>query len=255
MEPVKKLLVMCAGLECDAMISAIKRTLPTRIIIIHLKKHAHESIGKQVDDAIKKVRDESSKIARTLGIDEKQYIEDLAIASIDSIPETFATVYNILRKFQKDGWDIIVDITSGPRVVAIPLYIASSLLGIEVTYTVPLKKYIGKLREDEDLGLAYWIILDPLPLNLTKANYAVLDALLKMGGKASLTEIVRKLQGKNKGEKVEKKELMATLRDIRTLMAYGYIRECVSSKTSRKEYELTPQGKKMACLAAIIRGE
>jgi hypothetical protein len=254
-----KTLIVAQGLEIERILAAIYKHSPNKVIILRSEKDVSNRLTEIIERMIQRLKHQIF----SKGVDFPIYPGlteiDAETHRIDffDLAEAFADINAIIQEEKKRGNEVVLDISSGNKIVAIAMFLAGQVNSLIITYCVASAysaEIIGSMLPKEK-PVTYQQIasssdkslkIPPLPLRLKQVNLDLLNVLEAMGGKAnSVTDLIK--HWKNK-EVPSKAELVSTTRELQICAGYNYV--IIRRRPGKREVaiELTEEGRSILSL-------
>lgn len=247
-----KVLVVCQGLERDRILAAISVHAPSKVIVLRSHKDVTPMLHDEVEMHIKALKKEifPEKNPRPFPFVYEVDAENYRVDFFD-LTKALTEICAIIKKERDRGNEVEVDVSSGNKIVAIALFLASQIFRIPATYCTAGKYASMKMRRQREtlpMQIAFStkekVDLPLLPLTLEDVHFDILKVLSREGIVPSVTELIELL-----GREPNKSEIVSTSRKLEDLGNYGYIAKRRIGRSTR--VRITHTGKKVASLADL----
>jgi hypothetical protein len=238
----EKVLIVAQGLERERILAAVSYHSPTKLIILRNTedvKVVHEKIesvlGRIKADLSTKSSDGIPLFPLLKDIDDKK-----EKCNFFDLPECLTNVDLLIKREREQGAIVVIDVSSGTKIVAIALYIAAALNNVLVTYFIA-----GKYAEAEGLAEQYAYSVRghrrvlTLPLLLKPIHFDILKKLDSLGGYAESATAL--------SDTKDKKRSISIARLLRTLETMGYVTRL------GKGYKISIEGKEILKLRIMAK--
>ena len=235
------------GLEKDRIIYLLQKFPPYRVYFLNYKsenkeesKYAHivEPVQKEIDSLIP--------------LAEKKYLT----VSYEDFEDLFLKTIDVMAKEKQQGNEVIINISTGPRIAAFALWIAASILNCKAFYIRPAE-YLPEGGKLISRGVLKVIDLFHFPITLPSESEASLLIFLTEHKKTmtgSLRNFVKNIGIENLGKNIKSinSGVVKMSHSIRELKRKNYIKVRNISR-KRQVVELTELGNLMAKTYKILK--
>ena len=243
---VKKTLIVAQGLERERILAAVSLHSPTRLVILR-NTHDLESVKKDVETTLDQVKKdlETTTEGRLPLFPLLAKIEMTAHScNFFDLCESLEKTSTVIQSELESGAHVVIDISSGVKIVSTAMYLAAVLNGVRASYVIAGKygsqEGVSEMPSDLSVLPAQYAfsvkgsrILPILPLIFKALPYRRLHriAALQNGYAKSVGEI---------SDSKDKKDIMQTTRDLRSLMSEGLV------EAYGKGYRVSSDGNEVA---------
>ena len=236
----EKVLIVAQGVERERILAAVSFHSPTKVIVLRNTNDV-EAIQDMVENELKQLKVDLNTKSED-GIPLFPLLKDLKDknekCNFFDLCECITKVDSLIKKEKDLGATVVVDISSGPKVVTTALYIAAALNNTAVTYFIAGKYATVKgLPEQYDYSIKHHQRVPTLPLIIKSIPFNVLEKLASTGGYA---ESAAALAGTK-----DKKKSISIARHLRTLESMGYVIR------SGRGYQISAVGKEILKLETL----
>ena len=263
-------LIVAQGLELERILAAISKHGPRKVIILRNKKDVSDKLASIIEKLIKILKDQA--FSRQYGIRLYPTLEEIDSDNykVDffNLPEVIASIHKIVQEETKKGNEVVIDISSGNKIIAIAMFLVAMHNQLQVTYCVASKyaaeefdSLFGKPQPVEFQQIAWSSSqlqsLPSLPIEFRKIPFDILECLMAAGdrGVRSESELVLLKKKVKKPTlapaRVPKKDIISISRKISELMAYGYVKKDIRPGRRERPIVLTEDGKQILDLKVL----
>jgi len=254
----EKTLIIAQGLERERILAATCYHSPTKLIILR-NTNDIEALREPIENTLKLVKSDLATKSKDniplFPLLKKIYLEESC--NFFDLAECIAKVDFLIETEAKRGAKVVVDVSSGLKIIGIGMYLAAILNRVPVTYFVAgkyasmshiahaAKKYADSAVEStlEPEQYAYSVkscqVIPTFPLVLQDVPVGILKRLDSVGG--YVETITRLLSSKDKAQ------IVKASRHLRSLEFLGYIGRI------GKGYQITNEGKNFLKLEEVVR--
>jgi len=244
-------LIVAQGLEYERILAAVNIHSPNKVIMLRSKKDVTPELSQQIEKHISRVKEYI--FSERNGLRLFPFIREVDADShhIDffDIPSAMAEIVSIIKNEIAQKNQVSVDISSGNKVVAIALFLASQLLDIPITYCTAGKYASMNNTYDSLKQIAFSVQkslnLQKLPLSLMPVSWDILKRLSQVDEIGSMSELLLLM----KREK-NKSNLITISRQLELLSNLGYISQAFKGRGKR--VRITDSGKSVINLMRVI---
>jgi len=249
-----RVLIVAQDLRIRRILVSIYHHSPSKLIVLR-----NEQDPRLLKRAITKA---TNKLKATIGLESNgkpksfpflKGIEEKRLDFFD-LPKAISKICGTIDDEHKYGREVVVDVSSGNKSIAIAMYLASIVKGIEPTYSIDgiygdpdCSELLLKQVEEEEKEHTYsWAIervqrFPRLPITFEPIRYDMLETLLKKEMEVnSMTEWVGS---------ASKSAIMKGIRAAKQLRKLGYVTE----KTDGRGYRMSETGKSIVFLRHCFR--
>jgi hypothetical protein len=239
--------IISVGLEKDRIIYLLQKFPPYRVYFLNYKSENKEESGyARIVEPVQKEIDSLIPLA------EKKYIT----VSYEDFDDLFLKIFEIMVKEKQQGNEVIVNISTGPRIAALAAWVAASIIDSKAFYIRPAE-YLPEGGKLISRGVLKVIDLFHFPITLPTESEAVLLTFL-LDHKGSMTGSLRSFVNKTGLESLGKNiksinsGIVKMSHSLRELKRKNYVKiRSVSRK--RQVIELTDLGRLMANTYKILK--
>ena len=239
--------IISVGLEKDRIVYLLQKFPPYRVYFLNYKSENKEESGyASIVEPVQKEIDSLIPLA------EKKYIT----VSYEEFEDLFLKIFEIMVKEKQQGNEVIVNISTGPRIAAIAAWIAASIINSKAFYIRPAE-YLPEGGKLISRGVLKVIDLFHFPITLPSESEAILlEFLMNHKGvmTGSLGNFVKKVGLESLGKNIKSMNsgVVKMSHSLRELKRKNYVRiKNVSRK--RQVIELTNLGQMMARTYKILK--
>jgi hypothetical protein len=239
--------IISTGLEKDRIIFLLQKFPPYRVYFLNYKSQGKEDSGyARIVEPVQKEIDSLIPLA------EKKYVT----VSYEEFEELFLKIFEIMANEKQQGNDVIVNLSTGPRIAAFASWVAASIINSKAFYIRPAE-YLPEGGKLISRGVIKVIDMFHFPITLpTESEAAMLEFLFNHKGSmtGSLRNFVSKtgLESLGKNIKSMNSGIVKMSYSLRELKRKNYISvKNVSRK--RQVIELTELGQLMAKTHKIMK--
>jgi hypothetical protein len=214
----KKTLIVAQGLERERILAAVSYHSPTKLIILRNTEDV-KMVQNQIEHVLSQIKADLNTKSQD-GIPLFPLLKEIddtnERCNFFDLFECIAKIDLLIKREREQGATVVIDVSSGNKIVAIALYIAAALNNVPVTYFIA-----GKYAEAEGLAEQYAYSVKghrnvfTLPLSIKPIHFDILKKINSVGG---YTESAAALSINR-----NKKESISIARCLRTLEAMGYV--------------------------------
>ncbi|MEM5872584.1 MAG: DUF6293 family protein [Candidatus Aenigmatarchaeota archaeon] len=235
------------GLEKDRIIYLLQKFPPYRVYFLNYKSENKEESGYS-----KIVEPVQKEIDSLIPLAEKKYLT----VSYEEFEDLFIKILDIMAKEKQQGNEVIVNLSTGPRIAALASWIAASIINCKAFYIRPAE-YLPEGGKLISRGVLKVIDLFHFPITLpTEAEATFIIFLLEHKGTktGSLRSLVKDIGLETLGKNIKSinSGIVKMSHIIRELKRKNYVKvKNISRK--RQVIELTDVGKLMAKTYKILK--
>jgi hypothetical protein len=214
------------------LLSAIARHNANRVIIIRNAKDALKN-GEILDEtqrSLEEGREEllANKYLALQEVDITGYQADF-----HHFGQVLSLTTELVGDLKKAGYQVVMDLSATPTMVAIPLSVVALHSHIPISYF------------EQDLDCPQEILIPNLPLKIGQIHLDVLQVLNETNAPLTTVEILRKMGFSERSGKVYNAKINAISKRLEIFQQYGWVKPTVQKKP-RPAYSLTAEGKIVA---------
>jgi hypothetical protein len=250
----EKTLIVAQGLERERILAAVNLHSPTKLIILRNTEDL-ETIKADVKVTIEKVMVDLSTKSRDglplfplLNTNGKVNIEsEHHSCNFFDLCQSLEKTSSLIQSELNRGAHVVVDISSGVKIISIAMYLAATLNGVRASYVIAGKYGVQGKEQAEKRQLpeqyAFSVqgsrLLPILPVNFKPIPHTRLQKISNLKGKyfESISEIA---------DSKERKDLMQAHRELRALQSLRLV------ETFGRGYKLSTDGLDVAKLHNAI---
>ncbi len=250
-----KSLFISQGVHTEKIVASILVNQPEKVIFIRSKQDYDNNIKTLIDNNMLRANE---YLAQEDHMDKLREYTEIRVEFFQ-FPIALKEIHERLEEerdiFESKGHkinDIIVDISSGPPLIQIAMYLAAQLVGLpEISFGFSGERYFDLEKSSKEYEITITkekiefvknsrVKMPHLPLKLQPLPFDILSALSKQkGGKVlSLQELISHMGGTRNPA-----NSMSVGRNLTLLRDYGYVSEKKVGK--QKEIKITELGKEM----------
>lgn len=239
--------IISTGLEKDRIIYLLQKFPPYRVYFLNYKSENKEESGyARIVEPVQKEIDSLIPLA------EKKYIT----VSYEEFEDLFLKIFEIMAKEKQQGNEVIVNISTGPRIAAIAAWVAASIIDSKAFYIRPAE-YLPEGGKLISKGVLKVIDLFHFPITLpTESESVLLEFLLnhKKSMTGSLRSFVSKIGADSLGKNIKSMNsaVVKMSYSLRELKRKNYVK-IKSTSRKRQVVELSELGQLMAKMYKILK--
>ena len=235
------------GLEKDRIIYLLQKFPPYRVYFLNYKSENKEESGyARIVEPVQK------EIDSLIPLTEKKYIT----VSYEDFDDLFLKIFEIMVKEKQQGNEVIVNLSTGPRIAAFASWVAASIIDSKAFYIRPAE-YLPEGGKLISRGVLKVIDMFHFPITLPTESEAVLLTFLlehKSVMTGSLKNFVKNVGIESLGKNIKSMNsgIVKMSHTLRELKRKNYVKARNVSR-KRQVIELTDLGKLMANTYKILK--
>ncbi len=216
--------IVLVGWDYERVLAGIRRFPLDKLILLPTPQEEREikirGLGKTSLDYARRIEESVSDVMR---------VEiELHPIPAHGFEEAFKTIVSLVEKEQSEGSEVILNVSSGTKIMSAAAICAAFIHGIKACYTIPETEIYEAQGVKETITLPMLIGFKPLQ-TLSESAIKILNTLRKIGGKTETMKVLANRLGWSRDE------LGKLSYHLSKLEAYGLI------TTKRVGRELTIQ--------------
>lgn len=257
-EIVRKTLIVAQGLEFERVLAAIHANSASRLIVLRSVKDVNPQLTEDVE---RNLRTLESRLFPSAGVRlypflKKEDFDASEKVNFFNIAEAVVQIDQMVRNEKRSGYDVVIDISTGNKMVAIALYLAAQFNRVPVTYCsaryYSSQKKRGQVPISEEDQIAFSAAesyqLPQLPIRLDPLHFDVLEKVADKGEVASISGLVNLMEGERE---IKKSDLMKFSRIAEELIDFGYMKRKRSGRMV--ELRITDSGRAVYPLGRLTK--
>ncbi len=252
---MKKTLIVAQGLEYERILAAIHASSASRLIFLRSKKDVTSELTEDVERNLSTLTNRlfPSERTRLYALLKREDFDTTRKVNFFDLAAAIVEIDQIIKTEKSAGYEVVVDISTGNKIVAVALYLAGQFNRVPVTYCsaryYSVQKKRGEDFEQDQIAFsaAESYVLPLLPLKLDHLHFNVLKEIARKGEINSITDLVSLFEGE---KRVDKSDLMKYSRIADELVDYGYIQRKRSGRVI--ELRVTDAGRAVYPLGELM---
>lgn len=133
-----KTLILAQGLELARLLAAVNKHAANRVVVIRNTQELTQKLAaivqKLLDNFEKEIFSEREGFRPFPSVTEVD--SKTQCTNFFNLPEATSAVYSIVMNETKAGNDVVVDVSSGTKIMSIAMFLAAQLCGVPVSYCI-----------------------------------------------------------------------------------------------------------------------